>query len=296
MLNTKIICFGEVLWDILPSGKKAGGAPMNVAYHLQNFGISTSMISSVGKDNLGLELIAFLQQHSLPTDFITQDDTLPTGTVHVQLDENGSPSYEIVSSVAWDNIPLDEARQKAVKEADALVFGSLACRSVGSRETLMSLAQLAPMRIFDLNLRSPFYSQELIEKLLSVANVVKMSDEELEIIGNWYLEDFDVTTVLQLVSKKFGIDTIVLTKGKEGAVCLNEDKMYHQSSFPIKVVDTIGSGDSFLAAFLKKMFNLDDIQSCLEFACAMGGLVASSKGGTPKITEQDVYEFIEKCK
>ncbi len=292
MPSKSVICFGEVLWDLLPSGKVAGGAPMNVAFHLHNLGMSSAMISQVGDDKLGEELLNFLKNHGIKTELIGINETFPTSTVKVYLDEHGSPSYEIVEPVAWDYITINNTQKKAVETADALVFGSLASRTDRSKRTLMELAVLAKCRILDVNLRAPFYNQLIIEGLLQVSDIVKLSEEELATITKWYWGHLSEKEGLVFLRDKFDIKTIILTKGGEGAFCLHQDQYFEQSIYPVKVIDTIGSGDAFLSGFIKKMFDGADVQDCLRFAAALGALVASSKGATPIINENMVSEFI----
>ena len=295
MASTKsIICFGEVLWDMLPSGKVAGGAPMNVAYHAKQFGMDAQMISAVGNDDLGKELVAFLQQKGIPTDLIHTNYTFDTSTVQVTLNEKGSASYEIVEPVAWDFLFSDSSRDKAVLQADFLLFGSLICRNEANLKTLLALIDKAQKVVFDVNFRLPFYTQSLIETLLQKVAIVKMNDEELDIILNWYGIKGDLANQLAFVMEKFQIETLVMTQGKHGAFCMHEGVLYSQKSFPVEVKDTVGSGDAFLAAFLYKMSIGATWQSCLEFACATGAFVATQSGGTPAISEKMVLDFISK--
>lgn len=286
------VCFGEVLWDVLPTHKVAGGAPMNVAFHANNFGIDGQMISAVGNDDLGKELIEFLHQKNIQTNFIHTNYTFPTSTVQVTLDSKGAASYEIVAPVAWDYLYTDEVRVKAVSSADLLLFGSLICRNKQNLKTLLQLIEQAKKVVFDVNLRPPFYNQSLIETLLAKADIVKMNDEELTKIMNWYGAKEELKAQMIFVAEKFNIETIIMTEGKHGAYCLHDSDLFFQKSFPVEVKDTVGSGDSFLAAFLYKMVNGSDWQSCLEFACATGALVATKSGGTPDINEKLVLDFI----
>ena len=158
----KIVCFGEVLWDFLPSGKVAGGAPMNVAYHATQLGIFTQMISKIGRDELGESLIDFLNKKGVDTKLVQTDDTFSTGTVNVALDANDSPVYEIVAPVAWDYIHVNLMNKSVVKNADAFVFGSLSTRNETSRNALFELLNLTRLKVFDVNLRSPYYNKSLI--------------------------------------------------------------------------------------------------------------------------------------
>jgi len=291
-----IICFGEVLWDIFTTHKVVGGAPMNVVFHANNFGLKSQMISAIGLDDLGKELKEFLKQNRISTDFIHTNYTYPTGTVQVGLNDKGSASYDIVKPVAWDFLYHDEAMVNTVAESDLLLFGSLICRTENNFKTLLKLIQKAQKVVFDVNLRQPFYQQSIIEKLLHKANIVKMNDEELEEIYKWYDKKQGVKEQMTFIKDKFNIETLVVTAGKQGAYCLHDILMYSQKGFPIKVEDTVGSGDSFLAAFIFKMLNGVSWQECLEFACATGALVATKPGGTNVIEENTIIEFIQKKK
>lgn len=289
--SKSIVCFGEVLWDVLPTHKVAGGAPMNVAFHANNFGMQAQMISAVGKDALGVELIDFLAQKNIPTSLITIHDAYPTSTVQVTLNENGSASYEIVQPVAWDFLESDETCVQAVAAADLFLFGSLVCRSKNNLQTILQLIENAKKTVFDVNLRPPFFNQRVIETLLQKADIVKVNDEELVQIIDWYNFKGSIQEQMMFVSEKFEIETMVMTAGKDGAYCLHDQVLYSQDSFQVTVQDTIGSGDSFLAAFLFKMSSGFSWQECLAFACATGALVATKSGGTPPINEKLVEAF-----
>ena len=176
--KSKIVCFGEILWDLLPTGNVAGGAPMNVAYHANQLGTTAQMVSKIGKDELGKELLGFLNKKGVDTSLVQSDGTYPTGTVNVTLDSMGSPSYEIMAPVAWDYINANTTNKAAVQNADAFVFGSLAARNLRTRDTLFELLELTKLKVFDVNLRSPFYSKPLVLKFLQHADIVKMNDEE----------------------------------------------------------------------------------------------------------------------
>lgn len=291
MPNQTLICFGEVLWDLLPSGKMAGGAPMNVAVHARNLGLSSKMISKIGTDDLGRELLDFLKSKGVSTDLIQVDHTFPTGIVKVELDDKSSPAYEIIQPVAWDFIHPSQEAEKAVKKAAAIAYGSLACRTERTKKTLLELLDVAALKVFDVNLRPPFFSKELLEELLSKSDIVKVNEEELEIIAGWYGGQGDVAGA-QTLLQRYGLKSIIMTIGSKGALLVEKEKVYRQSTIPVTVQDTIGSGDSFLAGFLVKYLKEAPIQEALQFACATGALVATHKGGTPAITQQDVEAMI----
>jgi len=290
MPNQSIVCFGEVLWDLLPSGKIAGGAPMNVAYHAKVFGLPCQMVSRVGVDDLGRELLVFLSDKGIPTSLVQRDHTFSTGTVNVQLDEKGSPTYEIVQPAAWDYIHPDEAAKQAVKDASAIVFGSLACRTERTKKTLLELLELATVRVFDVNLRQPFFSKDLLETLLAKATVVKMNDEELETLSGWFGVTGNEVDKMNFLKEQFQLDALIVTKGANGAAFLNETNHYSHPGFKVQVQDTIGSGDAFLGAFLSKLLKGASAEESLETACAAGALVATKKGATPDYSPTELFQ------
>lgn len=292
MQQPAIVCFGEVLWDMLPTGKVAGGAPMNVAHHAKQLGASSTMISSVGEDPLGNELIAFLQDKGIPTRLIQRSTTYPTSQVKVHLDATGSASYEIVEGVAWDDIQLSEAMRLAVEEADALVFGSLVTRSSTSKATLEALLKAANLSVFDVNLRPPFYSPESIEPLLEAADIVKTNDEELDLLAKWFGQTAEMPTMTQYLLNRFDLQKVIVTRGSKGAACRDEAGWHEHPGYPVEVKDTVGSGDSFLAGFLTQVLKGESTNGALDFACAVGALVATHAGGTPMIDPANVKAFI----
>ncbi|HOY05539.1 MAG TPA: carbohydrate kinase [Saprospiraceae bacterium] len=292
MSNPAIICFGEILWDVLPTGRKAGGAPMNVAFHANQLGLESKMISKTGDDDLGKELKRFLENIGVSVELIQTDNTFPTGIVNVALDKNGSPSYEIVSPVAWDYIHPDDKVKDFVKNAGALIFGSLACRTERNKRTLLEYVDLANIRVFDVNLRTPFYSKPLVEEFLGKADIVKMNDEELTLIGEWLGISGTEKAQLEYIKNEFSLDLVILTKGRHGAACLDETGYYEQPGFRVNVQDTIGSGDSFLAAFLSRFLKGESTRDCLVFASAVGALVATKQGGTPKIDLPEILAIM----
>jgi fructokinase len=292
MQNPVVICFGEVLWDLLPTGKIAGGAPMNVAYQTNNLGMQSRIISRVGTDALGQSLLAFLREKGVSVDLVQIDSNYPTGVVNVTLDEKGIPSYEIVQPAAWDHIELSAEMLETVSHANALVFGSLSCRSAHSKETLLALIEKAPLRVFDINLRQPFYSQELIEALLPKANLVKVNDIELGILAEWYGMEGSESDQMAALKKKFGFNRIIVTKGEHGAACLSDTGYSSVPGVSVKVQDTIGSGDAFLSGFLSQFFAGASDQECLRFANALGALTATKAGGTPNISAEEIWAFL----
>ncbi|MFK7906870.1 MAG: carbohydrate kinase [Chitinophagales bacterium] len=288
MSNTKVICFGEVLFDLLPKGKVAGGAPMNVAIQLKNLGISSEIISRVGKDSYGDALVSFLQEKGLDTKTIQRDSVHHTGIVDVDMSDPTNVRYDILQPVAYDFIEIEWGLQALVQQAAIFVHGSLITRNETSKNTLLQLLEVAQTVIFDVNLRLPHYSKEVLQELMQEADIVKMNEKELETIAEWYDAYEDEQGAMQWLKEQFDWEGICVTKGEDGAVFLDDSGFYECAGIEVAVVDTIGSGDAFLAGFLSQKLAGKAPQQCLDFACAMGALVATYSGGTPKVTERMV--------
>lgn len=292
--QNKIICFGEMLWDMLPTGKMPGGAPMNVAIHLKNFGNSATIISRVGTDDLGTELVDFVKENGLETQFIQHGQTHLTGVVKVNMDDKNNVSYKIVQPVAWDYILLEKDAVEAVKSSDCFVFGSLAARSEQSFDTLKKLLAIAHFKVLDINLRPPYYNKETIEYLLQNTDLLKLNHLELDEVVTWFFETGSIEENLKRLSELFKIKTICVTLGADGAILLHENNFYKSAGFEVEVVDTIGSGDSFLASFISNFLKKIDLGTALIEACAMGALVATKHGASPKISKTEIENLISK--
>lgn len=286
-------CFGEVLWDVFPDHEKIGGAPLNVALRLNSFGDQVAMISAVGKDGLGNQLIDYLNKSNLTSEYIQIHKDHPTGKVNVTLDSKGCASYEIKYPVSWDYIELNDDNINLAKQSKVFIYGSLICRNSVSKQTLYRLLDHANFKVFDVNLRAPFYSFELLAELMLKANFVKFNDDELYLIAKNLNSDY--TTVednILFIAQKFDISHICVTRGGEGAVLWISGQFYFNSGYPIVVRDTVGAGDSFLASLVYKITHKSPPQEALNFACAVGALVASSEGANPKISEEEIFKMI----
>lgn len=292
--RASVVCYGETLWDILPKGKKPGGAPMNVAVHLKKFGMQAEIISSVGADKLGKKLVKFLKANNLGQEYIQKNRQHPTGVVNVLIDNNKNAIYDIVFPSAWDFIVYEDELEELVQGADFFVYGSLASRNDVSRNTLFRLINKANKKVFDINLRSPHYNDKLVAQLLEGSNIVKVNEEELEVLNNWYVEEnYTLDVICKTLQEKFSIEMLIVTKGGKGAFVSHNGKTYEHSGFKVEVEDTVGSGDSFLAAFLSELTKGDAIEDCLQFACATGAFVATQKGANPNYKAEDIKKFIE---
>lgn len=283
------VCFGEILWDILPEGKKPGGAPMNVAYHLHTLGRQAEMVSRVGKD--GEELLDFVRSRGLNINYIQIDPVQPTGKVLAKV-ENHEVSYTILEPVAWDFIEPDASLKELVHAAHYFIFGSLAARRQRTRDTLYELLESEAYKIFDINLRPPHFGRPVIEHLIRQADILKLNHHELSLLGEWFELNGNTHERLLRLQDQFGLHTIITTLGANGAVVLQEDRFAEHPGFPVQVVDTIGSGDSFLAAFLSSTTEGLDLNEALETACALGAFVATKEGACPDYTPADLRAFI----
>ncbi len=286
---SKIICFGETLWDVFPESQKPGGAPLNVAVHLQRFGYTPGMISKIGKDKLGKGLLDFMKNKDISIDFIQEDSEYPTGVVNVEIAESGDASYDIVFPSAWDFIQIPENLNF---NEFLLVFGSLASRNSQSKQTLLKLLDTAKLALFDVNFRAPHYSRKLIEELLERSDIIKLNEDEIEIIGSW-LNMTDATTerICKKLTDQFNLDQIIVTLGSKGAMVYKDEKLYQHGGFKVEVADTVGSGDSFLASYLAHLIKGLAIGECLEMACATGAYVATQNGAVPDYHIKDLLKI-----
>ncbi len=284
-----IICFGEVLWDVLPGGKKLGGAPLNVSLRAQSFGNKALMISSIGRDSSGEELLEEIKVHGGSLEHIQESEKFPTSEVLVALDAHGTASYEIKMPCAWDSIVLLERDLEAVKKADALIFGSLVARSQVSRDTLFALLEQARYKVFDVNLRPPHYTPERIVSLMKAADFVKFNDEELyEICAYLGFQDKSLEKCIHFMSERTGTDLICVTLGKDGAVLFQDHAFYYNPGYKVTVADTVGAGDSFLGSMISELLNDSHPQEAIDFACAVGSIVASKNGANPEVSPSEI--------
>jgi len=289
----KAVCFGEILFDVFLKHKKIGGAPLNVASRLKSFGTDVSMISAVGNDDNGKELIGYFKKLDIDTSSIQIKENYPTGVVNVRLNEKGNASYDITYPSAWDKIRLSIDDTKLVKNADFFLYGSLASRDESTKKTLLQLLEVAKYKIFDVNLRVPNYTEKTLVELMNLADFIKFNDDELFEIARYLKSSLkSLEQNIKFIAKETNTDTICVTLGCHGAVLYSKGKFYNNCGFKVDVVDTVGSGDSFLASLVSKLFSEVDPQEALNFACAVGAIVAQYEGANPEISKSEIDEFL----
>jgi fructokinase len=291
----KVICFGEVLWDILLTGPLPGGAPMNVAYHLNKLGMNPALITKVGDDDYGRDLIEMLSNDGVAVMYET-DPQYPTGLVYANVGENHEMAYDIVYPSAWDFIEWKKEYVDLVSEAEYLVFGSLTSRNDVSRNTLYQLLNVAKKNAFDINIRPPHFERRQLEYLLQKTDLLKMNIAELELVTDWYDQSGSASDRIKFVQDHFKIDQIIITKGGDGAMVNDHGKIYEHPGYNVSVQDTIGSGDSFLAGFLAQTLKGENAEKALDFAAGIGAFVATKAGGCPEYEVEEINELMEREK
>lgn len=276
-----IVGIGEILWDMLPSGKALGGAPANFAYHAMRLGEEGWAVSAVGNDALGREILDIVASKRL-NNLIALSDK-PTGTVEVELDARGVPTYNIMEDVAWDNIPFTPEMEELAKKADAVCFGSLVQRMSSRDSVLRFVRAMRPdaLKVFDINLRQHYYGREILEESLKLADILKINDEEIRIVaGMLGLGDDDAAACRSLIAD-YGLKLVILTRGAEGSEVITADEVIPQAVGQVDVVDTVGAGDAFTAAFVVAYLRGDPLADAQRLATETASYVCSRKGAMP---------------
>jgi len=291
---TPALCYGEILWDVLPDGPQPGGAPLNVAYHLNKMGLSTSIISKIGNDSNGERLVSLLNTWGINLQFLQVDTVYPTSEVLAKMNGN-EVTYEIVFPVAWDFITRNSKIQSSIGSSTYLVYGSLASRNDTSRNTLFKLLETDAIKVFDINLRPPFMERDLLKILLEKADIVKLNQAELELVQIIFNGPLSTEAdQVKFIQDRFNVGEVVITKGEFGASYYNSKKGYHLWGNEVKVSDTIGSGDSLLAAFIANHYLKAQPEIILKNAIAMGAFIATKKGGCPDYEIEEYENFKNK--
>ena len=283
---------GEALWDMLPDGKKIGGAPANFAYHVSQFGLESCAVSAVGDDELGEEILSEFRKKGLNT--ILPKVDRPTGTVQVELDSAGVPQYEIMENVAWDNIPFTPRLDELASRTKAVCFGSLAQRAAVSRETINRFidsipAGNDPLIVFDINLRQHFYCKEVVDNSMKKCNVLKINDEELETVAAMFdIPAADIDGRCAFLLEKYALRILILTCGVKGSYVFTPDGVSFLETPSVKVADTVGAGDSFTAAFVSSIVKGKSPAEAHRIAVGVSAFVCTQNGAMPVLPEEYV--------
>lgn len=285
MKDKYVVGLGEALWDVLPDGRKLGGAPANFAYHAGQFGLNAIAVSALGEDKLADETIAQLEEKGLH--YCMPRVPYPTGTVQVELDDEGVPTYDIKENVAWDNIPFTPELQAIAENTRAVCWGSLAQRNVVSRQTIYKFLDATPkdcMKIFDINLRQTFYTKEVICESMKRCNVMKINDEELIVISRMFgYPGLDIENKCWLILGKYDLDMLVLTCGVNGSYVFTPGRVSFQKTPVVEVADTVGAGDSFTGSFCASILEGKSVAEAHKLAVEVSAFVCTQSGAMPDV-------------
>ena len=289
-MNNIVVGMGEALWDVLPEGKKLGGAPANFAYHVSQFGLPSCVVSAVGNDKLGTEILDNFREKQLNN--LVETVPYPTGTVQVTLDAEGVPCYEIKEGVAWDNIPYSAAIDELARHTRAVCFGSLAQRSIVSRNTINRFLDTMPdgegqLKIFDINLRQNFYTKEVLCQSMQKCNILKINDEELVTISRMFgYPGIDLQDKCWILLGKYDLKMLILTCGVNGSYVFMPGHVSFQETPKVEVADTVGAGDSFTAAFVSGVLRGMPIEEAHRLAVYTSAYVCTQNGAMPQLPRE----------
>jgi fructokinase len=282
----KSLAFGEILWDVIDGKEHIGGAPFNLSAHLARMGTEAAIVSSLGKDGRGERAMEILKSMGLRSSFVKINEDLPTGVVLVEIDGAGKPTYDIKEGVAWDRIELGDEQIEEIRGEtwDVLVCGSLAQRTEYNRKSLRALLEAAAPRevFFDVNLRLDYFSAAILKETMERTSILKLNDEEVPVVSGLVLgKELKDREFCEAIESEWGIHTTAITRGGQGASVYQGDRYVHVPAAPVDVVDTVGAGDSFSAAFLYGLHKTGDILKAAEFAVKLSSFVAGSQGALP---------------
>ena len=287
MKNNQVVGIGEALWDMLPEGRKIGGAPANFAYHMSQFGFEATAVSAVGRDPLGDGIVAEFDARGLHHDLARVE--YPTGTVEVTLDAQGIPCYDIRTEVAWDHIPFTAGLQQLAARTRCICFGSLAQRNPDSRRTIQRFLDAMPetsLRVFDINLRQQFYGREVVEESLERCNILKINDEEIVILSRMFGLPTDMTEAGLTLKRQYALQEVILTCGTRGSYVFHDRGISFLHTPQVEVADTVGAGDSFTAGVCASLLRGCPIPEAHARAVAVSAYVCSQHGAMPRLPEE----------
>lgn len=284
-----VVGMGEALWDVLPEGKKIGGAPANFAYHVSQFGLPSCVVSAIGNDPLGHEIMENFAEKGLK--HCIETVPYPTGTVQVEIDQAGIPQYEIKENVAWDNIPYTALLERLAEKTVAVCYGSLAQRNIVSRNTINRFldaipAENNPLVVFDVNLRQGFYNKEILCNSMERCNILKINDEELVTVSRMFgYPGIDLQDKCWILLGKYNLKMLILTCGINGSYVFTPGHVSFQSTPKVEVEDTVGAGDSFTAAFIANILKGKSVEEAHRLAVQTSAFVCTQKGAMPKLPD-----------
>ncbi|MCM1370140.1 MAG: carbohydrate kinase [Candidatus Amulumruptor caecigallinarius] len=285
-----VIGIGEALWDILPEGKKIGGAPANFAYHVGQFGLDSCAVSAIGDDALGKELLENFDRKGV--NYHIDTVPYPTGTVQVEIDQTGIPQYDIKENVAWDNIPFTPELKKLAGKTTAVCFGSLAQRNVVSRDTINMFLDAIPednnaMVVFDVNLRQGFYNKDILCHSMERCNILKINDEELVTVSRMFgYPGIDLQDKCWILLGKYNLKMLILTCGINGSYVFTPGRVSFQPTPKVEVADTVGAGDSFIAAFISSILRGETVEKAHMKAVRTSAFVCTRQGAMPTLPSE----------
>ena len=286
-MNDIVVGMGEALWDVLPEGKKIGGAPANFAYHVSQFGLPSRVVSAVGNDPLGREIVENFTSKGL--NHLIEEVPYPTGTVQIEIDPAGVPQYDIKENVAWDNIPYTARLEALAGQTRAVCFGSLAQRNVVSRDTINRILDAMPQTadslvVFDVNLRQGFYTKEILCNSMKRCNILKINDEELVTVSRMFgYPGIDLQDKCWILLGKYNLRMLILTCGINGSYVFTPGNVSFQPTPKVEVADTVGAGDSFTAAFIASLLKGKSVTEAHALAVRTSAFVCTRKGAMPEL-------------
>lgn len=297
-MSFKIVGVGEALWDLLPAGPELGGAPANFACHARQLGAETRVITRVGNDARGWQILHQFDEMGIKDGTVQLDDRLPTGTASVKLDDAGVPQFTINNNVAWDNLGVTAEALAAARQADAICFGTLAQRNdaaAAAIQRMVTATSDASLRVFDVNLRQRFYTEAVIRRSLEMANVAKLNEHELEVLARMFHLNGDSRQKIEHLTRRFDLQLVALTRGENGSLLYRAGRWADRPGGRVKIIDTVGAGDAFTAALVMGLLNGLELEDIHRNAAAIAGYVCSRPGATPVLPGHLRAAFASPC-